>query len=430
MKVWLTLLCCLIIFYVIDAPAAQAIPAFARREGVKCQMCHFRLPELNEDGHAYLRRGLREEPPGAMGGMGESGKQSRPDEKKAPPSAMGNMGQSGKTEMSGMQKDMPSKAPDAATPRPLGEPLPVNWANYLTIMGHHTFTAQTGEEPSFDAGAIDLWVAGPTDHRWSALANPSFDIQNGGSSVDQAYGQFITHWDARFQSARFGQTLPLAILFNQGGPSMTLSTPAVLSTGPDTGTSWTPATLLRGAEFGAVNLPRWNAYVGAGQPHLEGAATGSEAHTDIYASAESLIGKNGDSLTLYGYSGRAWLSPTARERDFHRIGVFGNAYWTNTKAVVGYLTGRDKDTNNVSLKNSGYFVLGEHLLSERWAVYARYDHLQQDLSAGGSQAIRGPALGVSWWAQTQVRLTLEAQLLKTTGQRDNKTLMTEFMWLF
>ncbi len=52
---------------------AQAIPAFARREGVKCQMCHFRVPELNEDGHAYLRRGLREKAPGAMSGMEEPG---------------------------------------------------------------------------------------------------------------------------------------------------------------------------------------------------------------------------------------------------------------------------------------------------------------------------------------------------------------------
>jgi len=41
MKGWLTLLCCLTIASVFDVPAAQAIPAFARREGAKCQMCHF-----------------------------------------------------------------------------------------------------------------------------------------------------------------------------------------------------------------------------------------------------------------------------------------------------------------------------------------------------------------------------------------------------
>lgn len=406
MKSWLTILCCLAVISVIDVTAAQAIPAFARREGLKCQMCHFRVPELKEDGQAYVRRGLREEPPGAMSDMADQVA----------------------TPMGGMEA-MPSETPAAGTPRALGQPLPIKGANYLTVMGHHAFTMQSGEESAFDAGVIDLWAAGPIDQRWSGLANPSLDIQNGGASVDQAYGQFITRWDKKFQSARFGQSLPFAILFNQGGPSMPLSTPVVLSTGPDTGTSWTPATLLRGLEIGAVNTPRWNAYLGAGQPHLESSLTGTEANTDVYASAEYLIGKNDTSVTLYGYSGRAWLSPAATERSFHRIGVFGNAYWPKTKAVVGYLAGSDKDVNNHSLKNSGYFLLGERLLSDRWSAYARYDQMRQGLTAGGSQTTRGPALGVSWWAQTQIRLTVEAQMLKTTGQRDNKTLMAEFMWI-
>ncbi|MHB1462466.1 MAG: hypothetical protein ACYC1M_14360 [Armatimonadota bacterium] len=400
------LLCFLAVVSVVDVPAAQAIPAFARREGVQCQMCHFRPPELNEDGHAYLRLGLREDPPDVKGSMGETGK----------------------TDMGG-KEGMPSKAPVAATPAPLGQPLLIDWAKYLTVMGHHGFTAQTGQRTAFDAGVFDLWAAGPIDQKWSALANPSFDIQNGGSSVDQAYGQFISHWGDKFQSARFGKTLPLAILFNQGGPSMSISTPLVLSYGPDTGTSWTPATQLRGLEIGAVNLPRWNVYVGAGQPHLESPLIGLETHTDVYASAEYLIGENGNSVSLYGYSGRAWLSPAATGQSFHRIGLFGNAFWPKTKAVVGYLTGRDKDINDVSLDNTGGFLLVEHLLSERWAVYARYDHMRQDLTAGGSQTIQGPTIGVSWWAQTQIRLNLEARSLEVTGQRDDKMLMTEFMWL-
>jgi len=29
---------------------------------MSCQMCHFSLSELNEDGHDYASRGLREEP--------------------------------------------------------------------------------------------------------------------------------------------------------------------------------------------------------------------------------------------------------------------------------------------------------------------------------------------------------------------------------
>jgi len=364
-------------------------------------MCHFRIPELNDDGHAYLRRGLREEPGGGMGKMGAMGTGQEP------------------------------KTPVAAESRPLGQPLTLQWADYLTVMGHHTFIAEKDARATFDAGGIDIWAAGPFNKQWSALANPSFDIENGGSSVDQAYGQYISHWDTQFVSGRAGQLLPFSILFNQGGPSMPLSTPLILSTSPDTGTSWTPATLVRGLETGGINLPKWNVYMGVGQPHLETTLPGDVRHTDVYGSGEWLFGTSGNSLTIYGYSGKAFLSPSAPGQSFHRIGLFGNGYFgKKTKAVLGYMTGSDKDVNNLSLDNSGYFALGEQLLSDHWATYARYDWFKQDLSAGGSRTTEGPALGVSWWAATEIRLTLETQFLKRSGESRDQMLSTELLWVF
>ena len=401
MRTYVIVLCCVVLAGILDIRPAQAVPAFARREGVSCQMCHFRIPELNEDGHAYLRRGLREKPDGAMGEMG------------------------------GMQAGNELKMPVAAEPRPLGQPLALQWADYFTVMGHHMFTAEKGARANFDAGVIDIWAAGPFDRRWSALANPSFDIENGGSSVDQAYGQYISRWNARFASGRGGQLIPFAILFNQGGPSMPLSTPLILSTSPDTGSSWTPSTPVRGLEAGGINLPTWNIYVGFGQPHLETTLPDDVRHTDIYAGGEWLFGDSGNSITIYGYSGQAFLSPAASGQSFHRVGVFGNGYFgKNTKAVLGYMTGSDKDAGNNSLDNSGYFVLGEQLLSDHWAAYARYDRLRQDLSAGGASTTEGPALGISWWAATEVRLTLEAQFLKSSGGSRDRILSAEFLWAF
>lgn len=338
------IIACMVCLVVLACESTYAIPAFARREGVQCQMCHFRLPELNEDGHAYLRRGLREEP----GDMTEE---------------MGQMGE--------MPEEEQSKTPTAATSRPLGVPLPLSWADYLTVMGHHMFVAQKNAKAEFDAGMIDVWAAGPLNLHWSGLANPSFDIQNGGSDVDQAYGQYITRWTEQFGSVRFGQMYPFAILFNQGGPSMPLSTPVVLSTSGDTGNAWTPVSVLRGVEIGAVDLPHWNAYLGAAQPqpetgestHAEGgisdAGMGSDQHIDLYASSEFLFGKDGNSLTLYGYWGKADLPPAGDEHSFHRVGVFGNIYGSSTKGVVGYLTGKDDTVDGRSLDNSGYFLLAE-----------------------------------------------------------------------
>ncbi len=397
------------IILMLSPGTANAIPAFARREGVPCQMCHFRMPELREDGYAYLRRGLREEP---MEPMAAS------------------------TSPAGPTAPMPGgeqmKTPAGSTSPLLGTPLNLQWAKYLSVMGHHDLVIQRGSRATFDAGAVDIWVGGPFDRHWSALANPSFDIENGGSSVDVAYGQYITKWAEQFGSVRFGQTMPFAILFHQGGPSMPLSTPVVLSTPPDTGTSWTPTTLLRGVEFGFVNLPRWNAYLGVGQPHLEdtSAADESNRHTDFYGSAEYLFDPSGSSLALYGYRGEASVAPNGADRSFHRIGLFSNLFWPKTKGVFGFVTGSDEADDGRSLDNNGLFVLGERLLSERWAAYARYDWLRQDLSAGGAETITGPTLGVSWWAATPIRLTLEGQILNATGQPQARSLSMEFLWIF
>ncbi|MHB1459514.1 MAG: hypothetical protein ACYC0V_21595, partial [Armatimonadota bacterium] len=122
----------------------------------------------------------------------------------------------------------------------------------MSAVGHHDFVAQTGARPQFDAGGLDLWIAGPINPHWTGLVNPSFDIQNGGADVDSGYGMYVSRWANEFASSRFGQRLPYAILLNQGGPSLTLSTPIVLSTPADTGNTWTPTSFLRGIEVGGV----------------------------------------------------------------------------------------------------------------------------------------------------------------------------------
>src|SRR5512140_1571345 len=183
------------------AARAGAVPAFARREGVTCQMCHFRPPELNEDGREYLRRGTREQPGGGMhGGMG---------------------------------------APGGAS---LGEPAAIQWENYFSVIGDHGVTHVENEGTAFDAGGLDLLIGGPFDRHWSALANPSFDIEGGGADVGQAWGMLMSDWTPRFQAARFGQLLPFAILLNQGDVTMSSSTPLVLSQPVQGGSGWTPAT--------------------------------------------------------------------------------------------------------------------------------------------------------------------------------------------
>ncbi|MHB8077996.1 MAG: hypothetical protein ACYDIE_01900 [Candidatus Krumholzibacteriia bacterium] len=396
------LLCLLVVVAaspLLQVRSSQAVPAFARREGAPCQMCHFRLPELNEDGHAYLRRGLREE----RGDM---------------PSHMG----------MAMGAQASADAPVASTARPLGEALPLEWRNYLTVMGHHTFEARRYEKAAFRSGGLDGWIGGPLDQHWSGVANFAFDIEAGGVDVEQAYAQFNTSWSARFASLRYGQLLPFAILFNGSGAAMPLSAPVILETPSRERNPWAPAVLLRGVEIGLVDLPKWNVYAGAGQPRLDEFV--SARHTDFYASAEYLIGGTDNALSVFGYKGEIAAAAGQPSLDYDRALLFANVYGPGLKGVLGLLWGRDRPLGERSLDTTGGFLLGELLLAERWAGYARYDYARREVPVGDAETTDGPTIGVSCWAQTQVRLTLESRFLKSAGASRDRSAIAEILWVF
>lgn len=377
-----------------EALPAFALPSFARREGVACAMCHFRPPELNADGHAYLHRGLREEPKEPMKGMDMGGEAAKPTA--------------------------------ASVPRPLGEPLPLVWGEYLTVMGHHGVNARRGAATMLDAGSIDVWFAGPMDRHWSGLANPVLGIEEGGAEVEEAFGQFISSWGDRFGSVRFGQMLPIPILFHQGGPAMPLSAPLALSSGGDPN-PWSPSTPLRALEIGWIDLTRWSLYLGAGQPHLD-EGDGGKKHVDLYSSAELMLGQSGSSLSAFGYLGKTNRA-VGSGQDFRRLGLFADVYVPMTKLDLGFTTGDEDQIAGPSLGSTAAFVLAEELLAERWAVYGRYDYLKQEIAGRADRTTDGPAIGLSLWAQTQVRITLEGQFLKATGSSRDRTAAAELLWI-
>jgi hypothetical protein len=372
------------------ARPAAAVPAFARREGVVCQACHFRPPELNEAGHAYLHRGLRMETGEGAGG------------------------------------ETPSSA------GVLGQAAAIQWDKYLSLVGDEAYTNVEHEGGAFDAGEVSLLAGGPFDPRWAALAHVAVEVEEGGTEVENAWGLYVMPWENRFGSARFGKLLPDAVLLNQGDFTLPLSTPLVLSVPTEAGSEWTPTTPLTAVELGGVEEGRWNVYLGAAQPEFEEEGDpGGDPHTDIYASGEYLFTPQGDSLTVYGYWGATNLPPDDEQRDFHRWGLFGNIYYKyRTKAVVGYLSGSDEAPDGSNLDTSGYFLLWEQLLTDRWAAYARYDRLKQDELEGGSQTLHGPALGASFWAQTHAWLTAEAQFLNEAEETGGNMYTLQLTWAF
>jgi mannose-1-phosphate guanylyltransferase len=83
-----------------------------------------------------------------------------------------------------------------------------------------------------------------------------------------------------------------------------------------------------------------------------------------------------------------------------------------------------------ALWNSFIFAASGHALLELFEggqphMFRRY------LECGFQPRHRsGRPMGVSFWAQTQVRLTLESQFLKSTGTSRDRSAIAEFMWAF
>lgn len=67
------------------------------------------------------------------------------------------------------------------------------------------------------------------------------------------------------------------------------------------------------------------------------------------------------------------------------------------------------------MTGKGGFLLGEYLLTDQWAANGRYDDARRENPTGDAEITDGRTLGVTCWAPTQVRLTLESQFQKTSG---------------
>ncbi len=338
---------------------ADAVPAFSRRAGgVSCNMCHWHQNALNATGKQYLQSGVR---------------------------------------LPGEQADV------TASDFKVGD--------YASLVLAPNLSAVEHDGTVFSAGDAVLWLGGPVDNLFSALAEVEFKIDDEEVEVEEVYVHFVSDLGNNYFSARFGQFQPFLFLSNVSGPPrITLSRPEVMSGRATNDNTFRPRNRLRGIELGAVDGPLAG-YVGLGNGTGQNA---SDNHMDVYVTVERAFGTQGSSIGAWAYWGEAVLTGGFRD-SFERYGVIGNYTAQKTRAVGGLLFGDNEDPGGADLDNDGWFLEIDQRVGVDTVAYFRWDEFNRDLAAGGERETDGPTLGISWTPTELSRFTIEAQSLDTDG---------------
>jgi hypothetical protein len=343
--------------------ASNAVPSFARRAGgVSCDMCHWHQNALNATGKEFLRHGVR-------------------------------------------FADEQANAGDED----------FKLSHYASLLLTPGLSAVEGDGTRFSAGDAALWVGGPLDGKFSALAEIEFQIDDVEVEVEEIYAHYVSDPGSNYFSGRIGQFQPLALLAQVSGAARTtISRPEAISGRATNGNGFRPRSRLRGVEFGTVRGPL-SAYLGLGNGPQQNAA---DNHMDIYATVEHEFGDQGSSIGAWAYWGEAVLGGGERD-SFNRYGILGNYTAEKFRVLGGVLVGSNDDALGAELNNQGGFLEVDYALKPGTVLYGRWDKFDRDVSGGGETSTDGPTLGFSWLPTAFTRIAVEGQWLDTNGTSTN-----------
>ncbi|MDE3199677.1 MAG: hypothetical protein KGN79_02055 [Acidobacteriota bacterium] len=368
MKLWtyatkLTLLLAAITLFL--PQPAKAIPAFARKYGVKCYTCHTIPPALNKNGYMFKRLGYRM-PPDNMDGT-----------KPAP-------------KVVALDKD-----------------IRFSLINSFALLMQASATednnvAETGDTPpttsttssSFNIDEAALFVAGPVpDSGFSYFGHYEL-YQDGGSGLEQGFGVwtggranssfFIKGGQIHLQEGEGTRAAMFYNLFSDPAPTLTNTDPNNVTldqapVGVDVGYTW--ASPYYGKVF-AVSAKVTNGLASDGSTILQSSTKNSK---DVWLDADYWFGPDGGVTAIY-YRGSKDQDQTDPEGNnftyrpnFYRAGVFGN-YLFNDKLDIlgGYIHSRDdwrwdqtSPMSNYSADN--YRAEADYYIKTGTVVMARID---------------------------------------------------------
>ncbi len=356
------LVCC----FLLPRPAS-AIPAFARKYGVKCYTCHTMPPVLNKTGYTFKRLGYR----------------MLPDN------------------MDGTQ----------AAPRIRELDKAIRWSltNSLALITQGSYSLEKTENDSptssssFNLDEAALFMAGSLPENGFSYFS-QFELSEGGESgLEQAV---MGYTGGRANSSYFGKAGAIHLQEGEGtraamfynlfpDPSMILTNTDPLNftldqhpVGIDAGYTWAS--------------PYFKEVLGLSAKVTNGVnADGSEIlfdstknAKDVWFDADFWFGPDGGVtfMTYYGRKDQIQNPGTPFEFTFRptvrRYGVFGNYLFFDKLDVQGaYLRSRDdwEDAAGSAITNyiaNGYRAEADYYIRQGFAVMGRYDRLSQTIASG------------------------------------------------
>jgi hypothetical protein len=358
-----------LVYAVLAPQPGQAIPAFARKYGVKCYTCHTIPPVLNKTGYMFKRLGYRM-PPDEMDGT--------------------------------------KPAPKVAT---LGNDIKFNLINTLAIITQGSFTvdktAGGGASPvsssSFNLDEAALFSGGAVpDTGFSYFTQ--FELYQGGSSdLEQAFmsytagransSYFIKAGEMHMQEGEGTRAAMMYSLFGDPPPILEDTSPVNFSldqhpVGVNAGYTWASNYFK---QVFAVSAKATNGLNADGSEILFNSTKNSK---DYWFDADYWFGPDGGVSFMTYHGTKDQVQNQGADDQFtyranlRRYGVFGNyLFFDKLDVLGGYLRASDDWEAEAAspltrFTSNGYRGEVDYYLQRGFAVMARYDRMKQTLAGG------------------------------------------------
>jgi hypothetical protein len=360
----------ILLVLVLSPQPGRAIPAFARKYGVKCYACHTIPPALNKTGYMFKRLGYRM-PPDDMDGT--------------------------------------KAAPKVAT---LGNDIKFSITNSLAVIAQGSFTVDKtngtgGVTPtsysSFNLDEAALFVAGAVPDSGFSYFTQFELYQDGGSGLEQA---LMSYTGGRANSSYFVKAGEMHMQEGEGTRAAMFYNlfpdPSILLTNTD------PINFTLDQHPVGVNL----GYTWASNYYKQVFAVSAKVTNGVNADGSEILFNSTKNSKDYWFDADYWFGPDGGvtfmayhgtkdqvqnlgapdeftyRPNIRRYGIFGNYLFFDKLDILGGYMRNDDDWQDEAgnplthFVSNGYRAEVDYYIQRGFAVMARYDRLAQTIANG------------------------------------------------